>query len=214
MRRVVTHLWTLLFAAAVVGFAITAHRDAWVLWRWGCLTLTGVGLCRGWVVLDQPVRTIFGVSHLPSGTGRIVMVACLGVVTAVTYRGFLETTLLPSSLHWFALTAMGIGLAEELVWRGWMQGTLTETLGPWCAVLVVAASHTAYKTALFVFPPDGVAMRTPGALLLMATLTFCLGTGLGLSRVRQGTIAAPMLAHAVFDLLVYGGYTATPWWVW
>ena len=81
-------------------------------------------------------------------------------------------------------------------------------------MLAAAGSHAAYKTALFVFPPDGAARQTPGSLLLMAGVTFGFGAALGLLRLRQGTIAAPVAFHTLFDLLVYGQYASAPWWVW
>jgi membrane protease YdiL (CAAX protease family) len=122
---------------------------------------------------------------------------------------------LPSSLHWFALTAVAIGVTEEVIWRGWMQGALAATgrlTGYW-ATVIAAAAHAAYKTAVFVFPPEGVPRQSLGALLTIAGLTFAFGTGLGLIRLRQGTIAAPIAFHAIFDLLVYGQCANAPWWV-
>ena len=81
-------------------------------------------------------------------------------------------------------------------------------------VLAAAGSHAAYKTALFVFPPDGIARQTPGAIVVIAGVTFGFGAVLGLVRLRQGTIAAPVAFHVLFDLLVYGQYASAPWWVW
>jgi membrane protease YdiL (CAAX protease family) len=203
-----------LFAAAAVGFALTAHRDAWMAWRWAFLALAGVGLCGGWVVLEDPIGTIFGRPRSNHFGWWIAFAVGLAVFAAVAYRRLLGEEYFPSSLHWFALVAVGIGAIEELLWRGWMQGALAKTLGSAAAMLAAAGSHAAYKTALFVFPPDGVARQTPGALLFIAGVTFSFGAVLGLIRLRQGTIAAPMAFHTLFDLLVYGQYASAPWWVW
>ena len=214
MKRFNDCFWTLLFAAAAVGFALTAHRDAWMAWRWAFLALAGVGLCGGWVVLEDPIGTIFGKPRASHFGWWIAFAVVLAVLAAVAYRRLLGEEYFPSSLHWFALVAVGIGAIEELLWRGWMQGALAKTLGSAAAMLAAAGSHAAYKTALFVFPPDGVARQTPGALLFIAGVTFSFGAVLGLIRLRQGTIAAPMAFHTLFDLLVYGQCASAPWWVW
>jgi len=241
MKRFNDCFWTLLFAASAVGFALTAHRDAWLAWRWAFLASAGVGACGGWVVLDDPIGTIFGRPRSDRIGWWIALAFGLAVLAAVAYRRLLRTEYFPPSLHWFALVAVGIGATEELLWRGWMQGALTKTLarhggadipvcreesavfgrqeclphrGSLAAVLAAAGSHAAYKTALFVFPPDGVARQTPGALLFIAGVTFGFGAVLGFLRLRQGTIAAPVAFHALFDLLVYGQYASAPSWVW
>ena len=208
-------LWILLFSAAIVGFALTAHRDAWRWWRWGCLALGGLGLGVSWYRLEQPFRTVFGRARLSRLGVRVGIVAGLGVLAAVGYRALLEESLFPSALHWFVLVAMAVGSMEELLWRGWMQGTLSSEcrLGPAPAILFASASHTAYKTSLFLFPPAGVPAQTPWGLFLIAGLTFVFGSLLGWFRVRQGTIAGPIAFHATFDLFVYGSYASPPWWV-
>jgi membrane protease YdiL (CAAX protease family) len=130
------------------------------------------------------------------------------------YRWALGEACLPTSLHWFAWVAVGIGAAEELLWRGWVQGTLARPFGAYVAVLAAAGAHAAYKTALFVLPPDGTARQSAGSLIVMAVVTLGFGSVLGAIRVRQGTIAAPLAFHVLFDLLVYGDRTTAPWWVW
>ncbi len=214
MRRIHDCFWTLLFAAAAVGFALTAHRNVWMAWRWAFLALAGVGICGGWVADDDPIGTIFG---RPRGNRLDRWIAAalgLAVLAAVAYRRLLGEEWFPASLHWFAVAAMAIGATEELLWRGWMQGALTKSLGSPAAVLAAAGAHAAYKTALFLFPPDGIARQSSGALLFLAGATFGFGAILGLIRLRQGTIAGPMAFHMLFDLLVYGQCASAPWWVW
>ena len=241
MKRSSGSFWTLLFAVAAVGFALTAHRDAWMAWRWAFLVLAGVGICGGWVADDDPIGTIFGRPRGKHLGWWIVSAAALAVLAAVAYRRLRGQESFPASLHWFAVVAMAIGATEELLWRGWMQGTLAKSLvcrggadipvcqenggifgrqeclphcGSVAAVLAAAGAHAAYKTTLFVFPPDGIARQSSGALLFLAGATFGFGAILGLIRLRQGTIAAPVAFHVLFDLLVYGQYATAPWWVW
>lgn len=213
MKQFGESLWTALFAIATVGFALTAHREAWTAWRWIFLAMTGIALCGGWVVLENPIATIFGSPRENRLRWWIATAVVLAVAGSVAYRRLLCEDYFPSSLYWFAIAAMGIGVTEEVLWRGWMQGALTKGLGPLKGVLAAAGSHTAYKTALFVFPPDGVGRQSPGALLVVTGLTFGFGAMLGLFRLRQGTIAAPIMFHAIFDLLVYGQCASAPWWV-
>ena len=195
----------------------------------GVLGVAGVAICGGWVVLQDPIGTIFGKPRGNRTGWWIALASVWRFSAAVAYRRLLQAkNTFPSSLHWFAFVAMGIGATEELLWRGWMQGAwktlvpggadipvcrkgrhLAERIlppGSVAAVLAAAGSHAAYKTALFVFPPDGIARQSPGALLFIAGLTFGFGAVLGLIRLRQGTIAAPLAFHVLFDLLVYGQY--------
>jgi membrane protease YdiL (CAAX protease family) len=213
MRKIPTYRWQLLFSFAIIGFALTAHREAWQWWRWGFLAMTGIGLCGGWAAMDDPLETIFGKNRQPHIGWRIVMVACLAIPATMGYRRLLLWDSLPASLHWFALPAMAIGAIEEVVWRGWLQGSLSKTLPPAIAIVIATGLHAFYKTALFIFPPSCEAIRSPSALAFIAGWTFGIGVLLGIVRLRQGTIAAPVGFHMLFDLLVYGHLNNTPWWV-
>ncbi len=208
-----THWYALAFSAGMVIFALTAHREAWFPVRLIALGSANVMLMLGLTTTNDLRRTMFGEPRTSRQRVQIAAVAVLGVAAAVGYRELLQTTLVPRSLHWFAPAAMVIGATEEFVWRGWMQGTLMESISWKYAVAITAASHAAYKTALFSFPPADVAMRPVHALLLMAALTFSFGSLLGFFRCYQGTIAGPVVFHVVFDLLVYGDYAQVPWWV-
>lgn len=207
-------LWCILaFSAAMVVFALTAHHEPWFPARLIALSVAGGVLMLSLTITDDLRRTIFGEPRKPYQSVQIVAVVALGVAAAVGYRELLQTTLVPRSLHWFAAFAMMVGATEELVWRGWMQGNLMESMSWKYAVAITAASHAAYKTALFSFPPADVAMRPVHALLLMTALTFSFGSLLGVFRCYQGTIGGPVVFHVVFDLLVYGDYAQVPWWV-
>ena len=119
-------------------------------------------------------------------------------------------TLLPgAALQPFALAACGIGAAEEVLYRGWMQGRL-RVLGRPAAVLIAAAAHTAYKTALFALPPSPVRVD----FLSLVAFTFTVGALVGLSRELSRSIYPAVAAHVAFDLMVYGAAAQAPWWVW
>jgi membrane protease YdiL (CAAX protease family) len=108
----------------------------------------------------------------------------------------------------FALAAAGIGLAEEVGYRGFLQGCL-RSWGPLAAAVTAAAAHTLYKLSLFAW--RGEAHQTH--LLYLAAGTLVVGTAFGLMRERLGGLVFPAAAHVGFDLWAYGDLPAAPWWV-
>lgn len=203
----------LAFGLGSVVFALTAHRPPWIILRGMSLVLATIAVAVGWSCMVDPIRTTFGrFRHRAAGLKSLVVVGA-GIVVAVLYRTFLGTSPLPAALTWFAVPAAGIGATEEILWRGWMQGSLAATLGPWRAAMVSAGAHAAYKSALFAFPPANVVGHRPEVILGIGVLTFCFGVALGGFRAREGSVIPPILAHAVFDVLVYGDQPAAPWWV-
>jgi membrane protease YdiL (CAAX protease family) len=122
---------------------------------------------------------------------------------------FVPYSPVPAPLQWFAVVAVLIGAAEELLYRGYVQGQLAP-LGWPAAVALAAAGHTLYKCGLFAFPPEGVAVN----FTILAAATFLGGMAFGVLRQFSGGVIAPVLAHATFDLIVYGDHAQSPWWVW
>ena len=79
--------------------------------------------------------------------------------------------------------------AEELVWRGLAIDLFSKAWGPWCAVLLSALLYVLPQVAL-------------GPALLMIVALLC-GLLWGALRVRFGSLAAPFIAHLIWDLLVF-----------
>ena len=127
-----------------------------------------------------------------------------GIALAMVYRVYLETGWHPSRLTPFFITAMGIGAAEELLFRGYIYGAFSKKV-LW-AIGLSALAHTLYKTAIFIPYPEM-------ALWSLALLTFLTGLLLGWMRWRSGSLWPAVLFHAAFDLWVYGDHYS-PWWVW
>ena len=109
----------------------------------------------------------------------------------------------------FAAVAAAIGVTEELVYRGYVQGRL-RALGPLAAAILAAVGHTAYKCALFALPPLAVEIDLP----FLALGTLVVGVGFGALRERSRSVLPALAAHACFDVLVYGQGAQAPWWVW
>jgi membrane protease YdiL (CAAX protease family) len=165
--------------------------------------------------------TLFGFAPLPRRTWPLAAVgALLGVVLGVGYRYAWRPTLWPGDLSHFVFVATVIGAAEEVLYRGYVQGRLTSALdgrsaaarvlAPVAAIVLAAGAHTAYKAALFVSPPEGVVIDYG----FLVTWTVVGGVAFGALRAWAGNVWPALAAHVVFDLLAYGDAARAPWWVW
>jgi len=178
--------------------------------------LSGVGLLMTVAAVANSLRlerspaAILGFSPASAKVGAYLVVACaVGAGFAVLHRVTWEMGTLPTRLTSFAVVGAAVGAAEELLYRGYVQGRL-RPLSWMVAVPLAAAAHTAYKTALFAFPPEGVVID----LEFLAVWTFLGGVVFGVLRVLSGSVLPPVVAHVVFDIIVYGGHAEAPWWVW
>ena len=134
----------------------------------------------------------------------------LGVMLGAAYRYHLGCAgPLPRRLAWFAALAAAIGAAEEVAFRGFVQGSLRRH-GIALAVVGAGLGHTAYKVALFVLPPPGLHVD----LLPLALYTLAGSLLLGFTREWGGGLVAPVLCHVLFDVVVYGDRSVVPPWVW
>jgi membrane protease YdiL (CAAX protease family) len=134
--------------------------------------------------------------------------ALLGTLFGLAFRTVYSSTVIPV-LGVFAFTAPFIGVAEELVYRGWMQNRLRGRFGPWAAIIFVVLLHTAYKCSLFLLP------LSPGVnLVKLGVWTVVIGIAMGWITEATDSVLPACLLHAVFDLLAYGDLSSAPWWVW
>ena len=211
--------------------------------------LSGVGLLMTVAAVANSLRlerspaAILGFSPASAKVGAYLVVACaVGAGFAVLHRVTWEMGTLPTRLTSFAVVGAAVGAAEELLYRGYVQGRMARALvgallgrgrSPHrprqsgedrggcgdpprrvvylaVAVVLAAAAHTAYKTALFAFPPEGVAID----LEFLAVWTLLGGVVFGVLRTLSGSVLPPVVAHVVFDIIVYGGNVEAPWWVW
>jgi len=198
-------------AAAMVLFALFVHRGLpWTV-------ASGAGLLASAALIGTSLRTSWR-SALPLVTprSRVVTLAIAGVILGAVsgalqrrHAGVLPVT--ASGLDLFVALACLIGITEELVYRGWMLERLSP-LGWPAAVVFTALAHGAYKTALFAWPPgsEGAVINLAG----IALWTVGGGLVLGLLRVAARSVLPAVLAHAVFDAVVYSAFAAPPWWVW
>ncbi len=198
----------LMFAVGMAVFALCAHREALILPRLAGLLIAGLALARGIAKSPQPWGLLGITGFARYRLIYILPAVALGIGLAVYYRGTQHQTLLPERLEWFCLIAAGIGICEEVAYRGFVQGCLRR-YGLWVACVGGAVAHAAYKCSLFVLPD--VAVRAD--LLWLGAGTIVFGIVFGLMREAFGSVLFPVLAHATFDVITYGDLTSAPWWV-
>ena len=164
-------------------------------------------------------RNLQSLSDLRNITGesaplKITILYCIagilaGMLFAIFYRWHLEISLFPKSLHFFVLVATLIGCTEELVFRGFIQEYVKSLNTPF-SILFSTISHTGYKCCLFLSP-----MITADIDIgFLAFWTFMAGILLGTIKHVSKSILPPLIAHALFDILVYAEFVSAPWWVW
>ena len=115
----------------------------------------------------------------------------------------------PGSLTIFTATAALIGATEELVFRGFIQDYFKK-VNVIFAVLFAAFSHSAYKCCLFLSPASETEINVSFLLLW----TFIGGLIFGILKEVSKSVIPAVLAHVLFDILVYGECFKPPWWVW
>jgi membrane protease YdiL (CAAX protease family) len=175
----------------------------------GGLGLTALAMARSFRSTEA-VASIFGLAR-PGPATLIWAAGALGfsAVLSTVFRLWSGESGLPGGLGAFVIPAAAIGAAEELVYRGYLQGRLAP-LGATIACVLAAGAHTAYKLALFALPPEGLGIR----YATLGVWTFGVGVVLGLTRHGSGSVLPALSAHALFDILVYGERAHAPWWVW
>jgi membrane protease YdiL (CAAX protease family) len=156
------------------------------------------------------LRTIIGIpDSVKSAIVYCVAGILPGVLLATLYRLHLGIPLLPVSFHMIVLVAAIIGCSEELVFRGFIQEQVKSIYGPF-SVLFSSLAHTAYKCCLFISPVVPPVVNVP----MLAFWTLTAGILIGSVKHYTKSILPPVIAHALFDILVYAEFANYPWWVW
>jgi membrane protease YdiL (CAAX protease family) len=132
-----------------------------------------------------------------------------GLILAALYRWYLEVNIFPESIYYFAIAGALIGSTEELVFRGFIQEHTRLVNAPF-SILFSTLSHTGYKCCLFLSPM--IMVNTDIGFL--AFWTIIAGIIFGTIRHFSKSILPALVAHAIFDILVYAEYVSAPWWVW
>lgn len=198
-------------STGMVLFALVSHRGLpWIVLGAIGLLLTAATIGRQLSQVSSPAA-LLGLGRLSSKALRFsVLGAAIGIGAGLLHRKGLGVSLWPVGVVGsFVWVACLVGMTEELVYRGWMQGT-ARPLGWPAAVAIAAVAHAAYKTALFAWP---IASMTTD-LMAIGLWTAVGGIVIGLLREFSGSVVPSMVAHAAFDFVVYRAMTHAPWWVW
>jgi len=116
---------------------------------------------------------------------------------------------MPISIGDFAYLAILIGIMEELVFRGFIQGAVS-VFNVRLGIILAALGHAGYKSLLFILTELPIDI----SILSLFVVTFSVGIILGISRSWSQSLWPAILSHALFDFWVYGEQDAAPWWVW
>jgi membrane protease YdiL (CAAX protease family) len=172
------------------------------------LAFAALGAMAFLISMDRGDDRVLGTMKNRRSLSFGIMIAIAGALLAVYYlRDEANMPIIPKSLGWFAILAAIIGSTEELVFRGWMQSQFSGRFA-WAGILFAAFAHAAYKSALFLSPEIMYDLNTLG----LFRMTFLAGIFLGSLRYYTGSVWPALLAHGIFDLLVYADSEQT-WWV-
>jgi len=201
---------SILVLSGICMFALFIHKDTYIQFvSFAGLVITSVVMI-GSVNNFSSLLTVFGI--IPFGNKVIsysIAGILFGILLGLVHNFFYDEPLLPSSLTKFALIAPLIGIAEEMVFRGYVQ-TKTASFGAVFSIVFASFGHTIYK--YFVLKTMAADLGIIFSELML--LTFLSGIVFGILRLRSKNVFPAAFAHALFDIVVYGGATVAPVWVW
>ncbi len=175
----------------------------------GGLLLTSLVISAIIVKSDSPLD-FFGLNRF----NKRILFFCvggifIGLLPAFYGRYYYDLPDFPGPLTIIALVSPLIGITEELVFRGYIQGRL-RIIGVVGSISIASAAHAIYKLLVVYSVNDLVEVN----FLALVGLTFGFGIIAGLLRAGSRSAIPAMVAHASFDLLMYGDFTSMPVWVW
>ena len=203
-------LEALLALTGISVFALFIHSDSFfIIVAFLGLALTALSISK--TITDKSsILSVFGIIPF---TKRLILFSITGIIIGgilgIYCRSAFYDFLFPETLTIFAIIAPLIGIAEELVFRGFIQGRLA-VLGPYLAVILAACGHTLYKYLVLKTLPSAL----PIDFTFLVTWTMIGGLIFGTLREVFKNVVPSSLAHACFDVIVYGGFTTAPVWVW
>ena len=172
--------------------------------------LAGTAAVIGFSNRNLTILEIFGISRINRKILLYTLPAmALGILLGILTRNRFELTLIPEGFAGVALVAPLIGATEELVFRGYIQWQMRPA-GKIVSVLSASAFHTCYK--LMVILTLAVPLQFDFFFLIL--WTFIGGMLFGILRELSESVIPPVIAHALFDVILYGGLATAPVWVW
>jgi membrane protease YdiL (CAAX protease family) len=195
--------------AGIFLFAIFIHQE----WPKRLIAFGGLLLCgvtAGFSLRRTPVADAFGLSR-PSRITLIYLLPAilLGTGLGILTRRSFDLTILPRTLSPLAFVAPLVGATEELIFRGYLQGYL-RPIGRLFSIIYTSTIHTSYKLIVIITLSEPLHFD----FFFLVFWTFIGGTLFGVLREMSRSSVPPMVAHALFDIFLYGGMAVFPVWVW
>lgn len=175
-----------------------------------CGGLVGTAVVLGFVTRKLTIMEIFGIHRI---NRKIILYTIpaiiLGLLLGMLTRHRFDLSFYPQGVTGMAFIAPLVGAMEELVFRGYFQWQLRPA-GKILSILSASAFHTCYK--LLVILSLGAPLQFDFFFLIF--WTFIGGICFGILRELSESSIPPALAHAIFDIMLYGGLATAPMWVW
>jgi membrane protease YdiL (CAAX protease family) len=195
--------------ALILLFALFIHKTAPLRYI-AFAGLTGAALLTGYLTRQGNFAAAIGLLKPERKTLFYTIPAFfLGILLAVLTRNKYGLALIPETLGGLALLSPLIGMVEELVFRGFIQGHLSPVSRIF-SVVYASLAHTGYKLLVISLLPGPFEFDMP----FMILWTFIGGTAFGVLKDLSGNSIPPLVAHALFDVMLYGGFSSIPAWVW
>ena len=195
--------------AGVLLFAGFIHYS----WPMRVMALTGLLIAAAaiaWAIRNGALLDAFGLRITNRGRLYWLLPAmAVGSAAGILVRNRFDLPLLPEYLTRLALVTPLIGAAEELIFRGFLQGYL-RPIGRFFSIIYATAAHSCYKILVIL----SLSAPLQFDFLFLIFWTFAGGLVFGVLRDMSKNALPPVLAHALFDLLLYGGMDISPAWVW
>lgn len=197
---------------AVLGILIFAAfiHQAFPIILVGIAGITLTGAVIAYSIRELAIAEAFALDRF----NRKVFLFCLlaipiGALLGMLTRNTFDISLFPVRITLVALVAPMVGAFEELIFRGYIQGHL-RPIGRYFSMVYASGVHTSYK--LLVILTLSVPLQFDFFFLVF--WTFAGGLLFGALREFSRSTLPAMMAHAVFDVVVYGGLATMPVWVW
>jgi membrane protease YdiL (CAAX protease family) len=200
----------ILFLSGILMFAFFIGRP-------GILVIIGIaGLVLSVISVGLRIKAfsdlapVFGFGRLSGVSFYFMAIAGLaGLLLGMIYRNSLHIGVIPERLTGFALVASLISATEELLFRGYLQSGIRR-FGLIFSVLATDVAHTGYKFLFFLSMQAGPEISLTGLVIW----TLAGGVIIGLLKEYSKSTVIPVIAHMVFDIIVYGDRVIAPWWIW
>lgn len=193
----------------ILLFASCIHQDFPVKLI-ALLGLAGTALVIAYSTRKQGPLEAFGLDRIRKKALFFCLpAAALGFLLGMLSRNSFDISLFPARITGVALVAPLVGATEELVFRGYMQGHL-RSLGRIFSLIYASAAHTSYKLLVIL----SLTIPLQFDFFYLVLWTFLGGVLIGALKEISRSSLPPVIAHAVFDVVLYGGLATFPAWVW